>query len=551
MNQLIWKAWREQRIYFFPLLGLILSVTVFLFSIAPTYHAHTIVISARDLAEAWVFYTTVGAIVLAMTVACGERQSGALWFSVSLPVSIRRYAAVRLVVGLVVLLTPILIVSCLIAIGLDLELIQFEMQNHRGNVFTYSFITSSTAIGQLARVTAIAMVSTAQLYLLLCMAGCWLRTPAKVALFGAILAVALLVMIGLPGERGMSPNEVAAFGIFFPQSLSFQLHAISLSVGVPLALASAWLAGVGYLFTRFYGREPEPVERIRGRWWLLAIPPFFSRQTVPLRSRFLAMLWLELRQAGPLVLCGLILSAMLAIYFMLPGEELSEWGTNFQSALSTTTFLFALVWATVVGTSLYSSDLSDSLGGFWRSRPISPRVWFWCKYVVGLVTLLIVIDGTTLLVSWNPPQEGTIPGSGTGWAYLACVPLLHTIMYTAAVLGSCGLRRSGLGGVVAMAGFIVANLAIQLSLTIRHLSPFNVFDELSKAEIAGQLDLTQHHYPLVYGTIALAIVLMAFAASRLAAPLEPSEQRFWRAGFWKSGPVNQSPATQSHASAAP
>ncbi|MEX0792080.1 MAG: hypothetical protein WD045_03030, partial [Pirellulaceae bacterium] len=63
--------------------------------------------------------------------------------------------------------------------------------------------------------------------------------------------------------------------------------------------------------------------------------------------------------------------------------------------------------------------------------------------------------------------------------------------------------------------------------TTRHLTPFWVFSELTTAEAAGQLSLMEHHYPLVYGTVALATLLMAYAASRLAAPLEPVRARLW------------------------
>src|SRR5947209_1837041 len=58
-------------------------------------------------------------------------------------------------------------------------------------------------------------------------------------------------------------------------------------------------------------------------------------------------------------------------------------------------FFVGMLWAVVVGSSLYSADLGSGLGSFWRSRAISPGLWFWSKFVIGLVAVVGVLDGVT------------------------------------------------------------------------------------------------------------------------------------------------------------
>jgi hypothetical protein len=58
------------------------------------------------------------------------------------------------------------------------------------------------------------------------------------------------------------------------------------------------------------------------------------------------------------------------------------------------------------------------------------------------------------------------------------------------------------------------------------LEPFNVCEALYSAERSGQVDFTQHGYPLVYGVLVVSIVLLALLSSRLARPLHPASRWF-------------------------
>ena len=159
----------------------------------------------------------------------------------------------------------------------------------------------------------------------------------------------------------------------------------------------------------------------------------------------------------------------------------------------------AMLWAVVVGSGLYSADLGSGLGAFWRSRPISPDLWFWTKFVVGLAAVVGVLDGVTILVSWNAPRATQT--TGMSWAYVGCFPIIHALMYALAVLGTCWFRRPVIGGILAILGYTVLTVAITTFPMTNRLEPINVYNELLLAERSGQVDFTQHGYPLVYGVL--------------------------------------------------
>lgn len=118
------------------------------------------------------------------------------------------------------------------------------------------------------------------------------------------------------------------------------------------------------------------------------------------------------------------------------------------------------------------------------------------------------------------------------WAYLACMPLLHALMYTMAVLGTCLLRKPFLGGVLAIAVFSLFNILTELIPAAKAFNPINVhnnllFEErgLSNAQRITNFDLTQHEYPFVFGMMVLTIIAMAIISSRLTKPLQGRFQR--------------------------
>ena len=220
-----------------------------------------------------------------------------------------------------------------------------------------------------------------------------------------------------------------------------------------MGLSLPVLAIIGRLFVTRYGAlrgSSTPAKRRRFR---IAFPPILSRIPIRLPGRLPAMIWLELRQSMPLAACGLS-----------PGSSHGDRKRTARASarlfvrhhpcswtLPSSMFIVAMLWAVVVGSGLYSADLGSGLGAFWRSRPISPDLWFWTKFVVGLAAVVGVLDGVTILVSWKSPRAEMT--TGMSWAYVGCFPIIHALMYALAVLGTCWFRRPVIGGILAILGY--------------------------------------------------------------------------------------------------
>ena len=178
----------------------------------------------------------------------------------------------------------------------------------------------------------------------------------------------------------------------------------------------------------------------------------------------------------------------------------------------------ALLWGSIVGSGVYASELEPKLGQFWRSRPISPSTWFWIKFLVGLAAVLGVLDLVTILVGWGS-QYGQAPAQ-MSWAYVACMPLLHALLYSLAVLGTCWLRRPVLAAaLVILSYYLVSSIAFGFIPGTSEYEPIDVYNGLFHDERhvpGGSLNLLDHAYPAVYGTIAAIIVMAAIVAWRKA-----------------------------------
>jgi hypothetical protein len=183
--------------------------------------------------------------------------------------------------------------------------------------------------------------------------------------------------------------------------------------------------------------------------------------------------------------------------------------------LAGSTWIVAVLWSAVVGSGIFGAELQPGLADFWRSRPVGPSMWFWTKFTVGLVATLIVLDGITIAVSWNSPYASG--ADRMSWSYVACMPLLHALFYAVTVFAVCSLRRPVLGAACAvLAGFLLMMFLETLS-TRDGFDPIFIYNNLFQDEsrsFEGRVDLSAHHYPLVYGGIAVLIVAAAFGASR-------------------------------------
>ncbi len=528
MKSLIWKQYQESKIHFLIFSAWMILAVCYTIGYELAHKFHAVIGSFSGSA---MLFSVMAAIVLAARSSQGEQTDGTLAFTTSLPISMRRVASVRILGAILTLALPILIAAFILAASLTIGLVE---QGEPRSPNAYVRLPSRPVepllptLEHLASVTAISVLEGASLLLILSLCGCWLRNQAQIGLLGAVLALGSLSASELLWFGIRWPFGQLLYGAILPQSLVIQWgfgestgdysdHELALYRWGALGLALPVLALLGISFVMRYGKSQY--RAARSTRFPLLVPPLLSRLPISVRSRWFALVWLELRQSIPLTLCGLLLAVLITIADQwLTHWTLQDVSASIRSGLPHSMFFVGMLWAVVVASSLYSADLDSELGSFRRTLPISPSMWFWNKFLLGLAAVLLVMDGATIFASWNSPRVSI--NDGMSYAYIACFPIIHALMYSLAVLGACVFRRPLIGGICAVICYTVATTAVTYFPGTMHLDPVNIYNELITTERASTVDLMQHSYPLVYGVLAISVIVSAFASSRFAKPLQ-------------------------------
>ncbi len=222
MKTLLWKQWRENQGYLAICMAWMVLAVCYCIGYETGYRFRATVGQFSGWA---LLYAICAAIFLAMRAAQGEQVAGTLSFSASLPVSLRRIAAVRIAGAVATLAIPVLAAAALLSLTLASGLIeQAEPRSVAAYVRLPQRDTASllTALEQLGSVTAIAILGGIELLLVLSLIGCWLRSQTQVGLLGAVLGLGSIIASGLLwfGER--RPYLQLAYGAVLPQSLAIQ-----------------------------------------------------------------------------------------------------------------------------------------------------------------------------------------------------------------------------------------------------------------------------------------------------------------------------------------
>jgi ABC-type transport system involved in multi-copper enzyme maturation permease subunit len=539
IRALVWKEWRERRT------SLYLGITWILFGLVYTI-VYEVTTGIRGPVGGFysvcLVYGLFGPIFLAMRTALGERTQGTLGFSSSLPTPVRQRAAVRVLGALITLVGPIALGAVMLSLVLLTGAIEQSglRMPHDANYVEFEKRISLTrweAVGVTWQSAAIAAGSASELLLILSVIGVRRRSESHLGFIGAVLALAwILPTEMLDGFRdsshrtavnwlaGLLPQSLAiSWGYGTPHGDYVDLEFASLIWG-PLCLNLLVVVGLCVWFThRFAGAVPWMSDRKSRINW--RFPPLLSRLPLRLPGRTAALVWLDLRQSVPMAIAGLALAFLMSVAQICLERHTASLPNPYGDPSVTTiafgrlagsTWIVATLWSAVVGSGIFGAELQPGLSNFWRSRPVAPSMWFWTKFTVGLVATLIVLDGITIAVSWNSPYASG--PDRMSWSYVACMPLLHALFYAVTVFAVCSLRRPVLGAACAvLAGFLLSMFLETLTTRDDGIDPIIVYNNLFQAETRSPgygVDLSAHHYPMVYGGIAVLIVVAAFGAAR-------------------------------------
>jgi hypothetical protein len=522
LRSLIWKEGHERK-WLLPLgCAWVLVGVAYGVGYEATHRLHGPVASFWSTS---VFFGLCAAVFLSMRTSLGEVTQRTLGYSASLPVSLRMQAGVRIGGAVVTLIGPMLLGALVLWTFLLTGLIE---QGPAVAKPILRFVQlpqrpplSGLEAGKLlAMVTAINMVSSVQLLLILSVIGTRRRAESHLGFLGVCAACAWLLLMTVPNSRFSRSGESDPrdwLGALLPQSLVvvggvggaegyYGDLEFTHSVWAPLAVNLLVLAALAWWFTRRYGTIRRPATEVspsRLRWRL---PALLSRLPLRWPGRCSALIWLDLRQALPMCFAGLVLAALLATANVLssPSPFNVQLPWRIAGRLSEGTRNVGILWGAIVGSGVFAGEFQPRLEQFWRSRPISPSLWFWVKFCVGLAAVLGVLDLVTILLGWKSPPNYT--SDAMSYAYIACFPLLHALTYALAVLAICWLRQAVIAGMAAILALFILFPALQAMPG--GADPIDVHNELLYGQLLNgePLDLTKHGYPMVYGAIAVIIV---------------------------------------------
>lgn len=528
-QSLLWKQWHEDKRPLAAFTGCMVLAAVYVIVYERIHPFRAPVGSFSHTAH---FYTMISAVILAMRAARGEHTEGVHGFSASLPVSMRRMAILRILGAALAMTLPIVVATLLLSLALSGGLVEQAMPRAiEAYVRMDQRATAplTVALGQLWSTASISICSGMELLLVLSIAGCWLRNPSQVALLGAVGAIGMEALSGLLWFQSPSPSTQLIYGSLLPNSLvvhwgygsrqgDYIDHQIVPNHWISIGFSVLMLVILGRVFAHRYGAFTRNATLLGNVIERTVTPPASRRIPPQHATPIRALLWAEGRQSLPLAAAGLLVALTLAVCDLLMEHRLQghSFGSGLLMVLPHYTGMSGILWASVVGSSLYSAELGNGLGAFWRSTPIRPSLWFWSKFVVGLLAMLLVLDGIPVAVSWASPRESLI--TGMSWTYIACMPLLHVFLYSVAVLGTCWSRKPVFGGFVAIFGYMLITIVTGLFPATQPFDPIKVHNRLLYAERAGNPAFLQHGYPMTYGALAVMSVVVASIAHRQAKP---------------------------------
>ncbi len=521
LRMLLWKEWRERRTQFLVCLLWIVGGAVYNVAYAWSRETRTPVAS---------FFSTIllfelfAPIFVAMRTSLGETTDRTRSFTNALPISAQRRGWIRLAGGAAALIVPILVGAVLISLCLGSGWIeQVPPRPPFGHTDVprplQESLSALSAVALVWRATTVLVFSTVEFYVLLSLVGTALRAEAHAGFAGAAIGVLWflsyylgIISVGLPGVT-------ALFGAINPQSMigAGSNLWILCGMGGPLLGNTLVQIALATWFVRRYSRilpsrAMEAVRHAPGAGW--------RRWSLPLPNRSIALIWLPLRQAVPMCLPGLLLACLMTPLFMMEmlyNHHRGGWLQEFADRLPSSMWAIGLLWAVVVGSGIFAAEVDWRVGDFWRTRPIPFWRFFAAKFFIGLLAVLVVLDATTIAVSWNSPNWGTY--WSMNWPYIACLVPLHAVMFAVPVAWTCVLRRPVFGGLAAVICFMLMEISIESWEAVRQFEPLEVYKHFAdrSGSAGGAVDLTAHGYPVLaaaMGVVFLASIVVAGLALR-------------------------------------
>ena len=407
------------------------------------------------LQTTFVVYPFIAGVLFGMRAAAGERSQRTAALLAALPVPAWKLGIVKLISTSIATLVPILL---LVPLGVMMLPWADQEATFGWNVMWPSIISA---------------ICTLHILLIVAAFGAGQPTEVRVAVLG-MTAIAVWGIVGLTLHSIL--DQTPDFQVLRPLAKAF------CAIGPPLEWfqatsdsRSAWddFAGEWRLISlplsmlalaiafpwRYRLALGLVLNRPRFRW------PF--GWTIPrLAFPLAALSWKQVRETLPWSFRVLGVAALLSLVWMIP-EMVGYWywgfGIHNASLTAAAVGMFAMTatlggyaLALLIGVGTFAPDLEPGISTFWRSRPISVHQWFWSKFVIGFVGLLVTLGLPTSIVAvlaLRSLHHLAMPADPL-WILLGWFGI-----YSAAVLSTCLVRHVLYAAILAV-GLTVASFTI-------------------------------------------------------------------------------------------
>ena len=145
--------------------------------------------------------------------------------------------------------------------------------------------------------------------------------------------------------------------------------------------------------------------------------------------------------------------AIVAVYCSAYVFVEGKWIGGVGMIYGTVATIFGFFIALVAGIGVSLNDLSPGLNTFWRSRPIRTSMWFWTKFITGLIIVMAAIYAPIGLIAAVGDTSVT---ANVTYPDVYMLPAMQIALFSAAVMVTCLVRQAVYSAILSIASSTLA-----------------------------------------------------------------------------------------------